>query len=385
MISWLRRGKNRNLIIQAIAVISVLYILISAFLNVRTSLDELGITSGFSFLQRATGWDMSYALIGFNPDDTYARAFMVGFINTIFAGSISVILATIFGTLIGVARISDNLTLRIIGTSYVEIFRNVPLLLQALLWYGVFTHAPRISQAEPHLFGFYLTAKGLYVPTLQLSGTALVICLLLSVLIVALFLRVQKLYLNSRGIVGFVLGWFGCLFALVATFLLVSFVTKEAGTSIISFPEPKGLRMIGGTVLVPELSALIFALVFFGTSYIAEIVRGGFLSVPKGQIEAARALGLGPATIYRDIRIPLALRAIVPPLGNQYIWLIKGTTIGLAVGFSDLFMVASNTINQSGQTIEALLIMMGLYLAMNYLIGQFTNFFNKRIALKGHA
>jgi ABC-type amino acid transport system permease subunit len=152
---------------------------------------------------------------------------------------------------------------------------------------------------------------------------------------------------------------------------------------LVAFPQLRGLRFEGGLRLMPEFTALFVAIVFFGSAYIAEIVRGGLLSVNRGQLEAARSLGLKPFQVYCLVRIPLALRAIVPPLGNQFVWLMKATTVGIAFGFSDLFMVSSTAINQSGQTIEILFIMMGGFLVINYAIASIMNAVNRSIALKG--
>ncbi len=384
MLTWLRREKVLDNLIQGLALALVVGLLVGMFLVARHNLDTLGITSGFGFLDRTTGWDISFSLIDYSIRSTYRDVLLVGFLNTLLVGLVSLVLATVLGTTIGMARVSHNMTLRIIGTAYVEVFRNVPLLLQALFWYAIMTHLPTPRQAEAILGGVFVTARGLYFPFPALAGAELAVCLLLSAAIVggaAWLLRAKGARL---GIVRYWLVVCGALAASLAVFVLVPAINAEPGAPLLVYPELKGLRIKGGLRLIPELTTLIIALVVFGGAYIGEIVRGGLLSVGKGQLEAATALGLSPMDVYWKVRFPLALRAIVPPLGNQYVWLLKGTTIGLAIGFSDLFMVSSTSINQSGQSIEILGIMMLGFWVINFTIGTLMNWLNKAIALKGH-
>ena len=347
------------------------------------NLVEQGIASGFGFLRRSTGWDIPFTLIDYSVRDPYWRVLFVGFLNTIFVGCFALFFATLFGTLIGMARISSNPLLNLLGTVYVETFRNIPLILQGFFWYAIATHLPAPKRAFEVADMVYLSSRGLYLPSLNVpDGAALLLLCLAAIAVVSVvLLRRSPRIAGSRRAERWVT-WGPVALVLTVVLLLVAF-GREAGAPVISVPELKGLRFKGGLRIIPEFTALAIAIIVFGSAYVGEIVRGGFLSVGRGQLEAARALGLSPWMVMRKVHIPLALRAIVPPLGNQYVWLMKATTIGIAIGFSDLFMIVSTSINQSGQTIELLFIMMSGFFLINYTISSLMNLLNRSLALKG--
>lgn len=372
---------------QFALLVIVATIIVGMIETARHNLQAQGLTSGFAFLERSTGWNLSFSLIEYSPQSTYARVLLVGFLNTLTVGFLSLALASVFGVLIGMARVSANATLRMLGTSYVELFRNIPLLMQVMFWYAIMTHLPAPKLAEPMLGSFYFTAAGIYLPAPALQGaTAIFAVLLAFFLLVTVPLLVGRVLRRNggtledySGLIGLLAGFSGAALALLA----VAAWDVEPGSNLMSIPAVKGFRIEGGLRIVPEFSALVMALVLYGTAYIGEIVRGGLQSVSKGQLEAANALGLSPSQVYWRIRFPLAVRSILPMMGNQYIWLMKGTTAGLAIGFSDLFMVASVSINQSGQTLEIMGLLMLGFLIINLGIGRSVNLLNNTLALKG--
>jgi general L-amino acid transport system permease protein len=382
MPAFLRNAKVRRDAFQATAVAVVVMILFAMGKTTHDNLVSLGIVSGFGFLERSTGWDIPFSVIEYSFRDPYWRVLLVGFLNTLVVGLISLVFATVLGTLIGVARISANPLLRLLGTVYVEIFRNVPLILQAFMWYAMATHLPpprrAIELIEDTVF---LTGRGIFFPWLNLSLMAIVGWSLAVIAIFAVVFWRRRQQRRAGSMAGPI--WPAFVLVLIATVVVLS-VGTPAGGALVVVPVLKGLRFEGGMRILPEFSALSLAISMFGAAYIAEIVRGGFNAVNRGQLESARALGLPPWVIMSKVHIPLALRVIVPPLGNQYVWLMKATTVGIAIGFSDLFMVVSTSINQSGQTIELLGLMMLGFFIINYSIASIMHAANRAIAIRGY-
>jgi general L-amino acid transport system permease protein len=384
MLTVLRDAKARNNAIQASALAVVVVVVVSLVVTTHNNLAAQGITSGFGFLQRTTGWDIPFSLLDYSIRDQYWRVLLIGFLNTLYIGLFSLVLATVFGALIGVARISRNPLLRIIGTIYVEIFRNIPLILQAFFWYAIAIHLPPPRRAYEFGESVYLSSRGVFIPSLNVPTWSIALIAVLAVAIVATSLVLRSRRRAAGALVGGALApWsIAAMIAFVAA--LVVLVVREPNSPLLVVPVLKGLRFDGGLRMIPEFSALAASIIVFGSAYIGEIVRGGFNSVNRGQLECARALGLKPWVVMRHIHLPLAMRAIVPPLGNMYVWLMKATTLGIAIGFSDLFMIVSTSINQSGQTIELLLLMMAGFFVINYSISSLMNMLNRAIALKGY-
>jgi len=384
MLTVLRDAKARNNAIQASALAVVVVVVVSLVVTTHNNLAAQGITSGFGFLQRTTGWDIPFSLLDYSIRDQYWRVLLIGFLNTLYIGLFSLVLATVFGALIGVARISRNPLLRIIGTIYVEIFRNIPLILQAFFWYAIAIHLPPPRRAYEFGESVYLSSRGVFIPSLNVPTWSIALIAVLAVAIVATSLVLRSRRRAAGVLVGGALApWsIAAMIAFVAA--LVVLVVREPNSPLLVVPVLKGLRFDGGLRMIPEFSALAASIIVFGSAYIGEIVRGGFNSVNRGQLECARALGLKPWVVMRHIHLPLAMRAIVPPLGNMYVWLMKATTLGIAIGFSDLFMIVSTSINQSGQTIELLLLMMAGFFVINYSISSLMNMLNRAIALKGY-
>ena len=384
MLSLLKNRKFRDAGLQFAFVGFLVLIVVTFILTARNNLEAQGLTSGFDFLNRATGWSINFSLVEYSTGSTYSRAILVGFLNSMFVGTISLTLATVIGVAVGVMRTSGNAMAEMVGTMYVELFRNVPLLLQLFAWYAILTALPNPKQATVILNSIYLTGRGTYFPGLNIS--AAVVFMSVVTLIVAASI---VLWLNSARYLARMpaiqktkykrLIWSIGLIVIVV--LMV--VGRIPNTELVNLPHLKGLSIRDGIRISPELLACIIAISIYGGAYIAEIVRAGFNSVAKGQGEAAHALGLSRWHAFSRIMLPLAIRAVMPTMINQYVWLLKATTIGIAIGFVDFFMVISTSINQSGQTLELIGILMGGFLAVNYAMAWVLNRVNDAIKLKG--
>lgn len=373
----LNNQKSRDLVVQALLVSTTAIVLIYCILRIRYAVLAQGMVSGFGFLERSTGWDISYSVLNYTISDSYFRVIAIGLLNTIFSGIISIVGATVIGGLIGLARLSTNFLLRTVGAIYVNFFRNIPLILQIIFWYQIIGHLPHPRQALQIGDLVFLSNRGLYWPTLDLARWAYwAMSALALATVIAISLKRQP-WPGARFTRGQMLGAGFC--AIVA----VTALGTIGQDKVLDIPQLAGLNIRGGAILQPELCALVFAIWLYGGAYIGEVVRSGFMSVRKGQTEAARSLGLRPFHIFSRIQLPLAIRAMLPTLSNQYILLMKSTTLGIAIGFSEFFFVISTSINQSGQTLELLGILMAGFLVVNLSIGFGMNWLNKRLALKG--
>lgn len=383
MSAILKNRRVRNNVFQVGFVGSILLILLIFGVTARTNLEAQGLTSGFGFLQQSTGWRISFSLIDYSTSSPYWRAILVGVLNSLFLGAIALPVATVLGIAVGVMRTSGNGMAELIGTSFVEIFRNIPLILQLLFWYTLLLALPSPREATQLLGGAVFTGRGIYTPGLNVTGGSVlaVALVILSAFAGAIFLRSKRWSqidgpdaIRERRL-------------LVAMTVVAAIVALWLGripeTPLVSFPVQKGLNYKGGVRISPELMACVIAISIYGAAYIAEIVRAGFNAVPKGQSEAGHALGLTGWQIFSRVRLPLALRIVMPTLINQYVWLFKATTIGIAISFTDFFMVVSTAINQSGQTLELIGILMGGFLFINYSIAWVLNRVNDAIKLKG--
>lgn len=380
----LSNRKRRRFVIQLVIALLMICTLVFLAMTAHATLQKQGITSGFDFLYRSTGWDIGFSLIGYSISDPYWKVLLVGLINTLFLGLIGLFIATVIGILVGTARTAANPVVNLIGTLYLEAFRNVPLILQAFFWYAVYTHLPPPRQAYDIGGVAYLSARGIFFPGFNVSGSAALFAggALVAAFAVILWISSAKaldgLSLKQRSL----LRWSVFSGGLAVAGLSLAFGRLE-GQPFISIPRLVGLNVRGGMRISPEFAALLTAMSLYGGAYIGEIIRAGYLSVSKGQLEAAQALGLKPLQIFMRVRLPLAIRAVLPTLTNQYVWLIKATTLGIAVGFTDFFLVVSTAINQSGQTLELIAILMGGFLLINYSLAAVMNAINRAIAIKG--
>lgn len=369
------RARYRRLGIQAVIIIVTALAVWGAVTNAQYNLTRLNMTSGFAFLDRGTGWNYSFSLVERSINDPYSFTLFIGLLNTLFVGFICIITTTIFGFLIGSMRDARHPALNFAASVYVQIFRNIPLILQAIFLYAILIHLGGPRQAVSFGDVAFLSGRGLMLPGLNITPTVAVALLLASLGVgVGLILARTTLW---RGLAI----WIG---GSVAMALIAALVLRPGGEGILSIPVLQGLRFSGGISVPIELFALITSITLYGSAYVAEIVRGGLAQVPRGLVEAGQALGLSRVSIWSRIKVPMALRSIIPPLGNQWIFMMKATTIGIAIGFSDLFYITVNAISQSGQTLELILLLMLTFLAINYSIAIFTNWLNARLKLKEH-
>lgn len=356
----------KNALIQT-SFVAVLVLIIAGFLiTAQRNLSAQGITSGFGFLERGTGWDMGFTFLPTSISDPYWWTLLMGLLNTVIVGYVAMALATVLGVVLAAMRISGNAVLDAVALVYVDIIRNVPPILQVLAWYAAFSAFPSPRQAIQFGEGVYLSARGIYVPALNITGpaTALVVLIVLVATCFLIWIGLGKRFMfdsfqRKAKLAGSVFGT-----ALVAIVVICA-ASRIPDTPLLSVPELRGFNFRGGMSMPPELSAILFATMFYGSAYIAEIVRGGFLSVEPGKVEAGRALGMSGWMIFSRIQLPITVQNIMPMMTNLYVWLIKATTLGVAVGFSDLFAVTVSSINQSGQTIEFILILAAAFWILN--------------------
>jgi len=368
---------------QVIAIVAVGLFFALLWHNLNFNLQRSGIQFGYGFLGSQASFDIGESLISFSPADSFGKALLVGFLNTLRVSVIGIILATIVGLVIGVARLSNNWLVRKLALVYVEVIRNTPLLLQLFFWYfAVFNKLPSLdAQTTPSLVPFYFTKRGMAVPWLYpTSGTGIwLILLAIGILAAAWIGRWRNRLRIEQGIPSKLWLWSG---GAIASAALVAFIISRTAPFNLTIPRVEGTQLQGGLQLSPEIAALLAGLTFFTASFIAEIVRAGIQSVPKGQGEAARALGLKSGIITRRVILPQALRVIVPPLTSQYLNLAKNSSLAIAIGYPDLYAISNTTFNQTGRAPEVLLIIFGTYLAISLTISLLMNLYNRTVQIK---
>jgi general L-amino acid transport system permease protein len=375
------RPKIRAVFYQFVLLATVVWLGYEFALNVKANLDALKIASGFGFLDNTAGFAVNQSLIPYNESDTYGRVFLVGLLNTLLVAGIGIVLATILGFFIGIARLSPNWLLARLAEAYVELIRNLPLLFQLLFWYlAVLGTLPGPRQSIS-LFGeIFLNNRGIIVPAPVAgrgAGAVVAVFAVSVIAIVALKLWARRLQIRTGRQVPL-------LWISLALLVVPSLVALIATGFPIGFerPELRGFNFVGGIRLLPEFVALLVALTTYTAAFIAEVVRAGLLAVPRGQSEAASALGLRRGLTLRLIVVPQALRVIVPPLTNQYLNLTKNSSLAVAIGYPDLFAVfAGTTLHQTGQAIEIIAITMAVYLAISLITSALMNWYNAHIRI----
>ncbi|MBP1087195.1 amino acid ABC transporter permease [Pseudomonas syringae] len=373
--------KVRAWLFQIITVVAVIALGWFIFDNTQTNLQHRGITSGFGFLENSAGFGIAQHLIDYSEADSYARVFVIGLLNTLLVSVIGIVLATLLGFVIGVARLSPNWMISKLATVYVEVFRNIPPLLQILFWYtAVFLTLPGPRQAHGYLDMFFVSSRGLNMPrALPAEGAwAFLVSLVVAVIVIVMMVRWANKRFEATG-QPFHKFWVGLALLLVIPGLSVLIFGSPVHWEL---PQLKGFNFSGGWVLIPELISLTLALTIYTAAFIAEIVRSGIKSVSHGQTEAARSLGLRPGPTLRKVIIPQALRVIIPPLTSQFLNLAKNSSLAAAIGYPEMVSLFAGTVlNQTGQAIEVIAITMSVYLAISISISLLMNWYNKRIAL----
>ena len=362
---------------QAITLILVILGIYYIVQNTAQNMVARGLASGFNFLGVESQFDIQMTLIEYSPTSTYFDAFIVGLLNTLLVAGIGILFATIIGFAFGIMRLSSNWLIAKIAESYIEIIRNIPLLLQIFFWYfAVLRALPKPKQSFEFMDSIFLNNRGLFVPDPNVGeGSSILFNLLWLSIIISIGIFVwAKNRQNKTG------KTFPAFFTSMALIVGTFTVTLAALGFPISFeyPELKGFNYKGGMKLIPELVALTFALAMYTAAFIAEVVRAGIQSVSKGQTEAARSVGLKEGLVLRLIIIPQALRVIVPPLTNQYLNLTKNSSLAAAIAYPDLVLVFAGTaLMQTGQAIEIIGMVMGVYLFLSLFTSVVMNLFNR--------
>ena len=348
--------------------------------NTIANLNSRNIATGFHFLSREAGFEIGENLVEYSPADTYFKALLVGVLNTLRIAVIGIILATIIGTIVGICRLSKNWLVAKLASIYVEVVRNIPLLLQLFFWYSMITEfLPGPRDALKPLPGFFLSNRGLKFPLpAQEFAYDLAMVLFAVGLIAAVALtRWAKKRQNATGQA------FPTVWASIGLIVGLPIAGWLIGGAPLTFNAPvlQGFNFVGGATLTPEFTALLLGLVIYTAGFIAEIVRSGIQAVGKGQSEAAMSLGLSKGQTLRLIIMPQALRVIVPPMTSQYLNITKNSSLAVAIGYPDIVSVANTTLNQTGQAIEGVAIIMAVFLTISLSIAAFMGWYNKHIAL----
>jgi len=364
-----------QILVVGIAIAAVAWLWSNALHN----LSVRRISTGFAFLGREAGMPIADTWLAYSPKNTYLRAFIVGVVNTLRVAAIGIVLATVLGTLIGIAKLSSNWLLSRLAAIYVEVLRDVPLLLQLLFWYVLMQGLPAARVAWRPIEGVFLSNRGLVLPSMPIEEANLWVIAAAGAGLIALYLVRQRLTARQMADGRSRRLW---PYALILAIGFPALVSLGLGASwTITMPELRGFNFVGGLTLAPEYFALLVALVTYTSAFIAEIVRSGIQAVPGGQWDAAQALGLRRSFVLQRIVLPQALRVIIPPMTSQYLNLTKNSSLAVAVGYQDIVSIANTTLNQTGQAIEAIALIMLVFLTISLGISLFMNWYNARIAL----
>jgi len=379
-------NKKKDLIPQLLTILFIILAIIYFTINAQNNMGNRGISFGFGFLSQESSFDIAFSLIDYDGSHSYARAFLVGLLNTILVSAIGIFFATILGITIGISRLSQNYLIAKAAEWYVEIFRNIPLLLQIFFWYFA---ALRALPLPENAFNFYdisfLSVKGWYVPKFVWTNFSLFFSSLIVAIISIIFVfkyakkqrdefgkQVQTLYISLAILFG--LPFLTFLIGGVTLFFQIPELTQLSKTIYV---------YKGGVSIIPELISLALALSMYTATFIAENVRAGILGVSKGQKEAAASIGLTRGQILKLVVMPQALRIIIPPTTNQYLNLTKNSSLAAAIAYPDIVLVFAGTaLMQTGRAIEIISITMFTYLSLSLSISMFMNWYNKKMAIK---
>lgn len=374
--------KFRALVFQILASITVAAFLFYIVRNTLHNMELRGISTGFGFLERASGFGILQSLIPYDETSTYGRTFLVGLLNTILVSVLGIFFATLIGFVMGVLRLSTNWLISKLATVYIETFRNIPLLLQIFFWYfAIGFNLPSPRQSITVGESLFLNNRGLYLPAPVFEDGFMATGLAIagSIIAVIFLARWARKRFEATGQLFHTV--YVSLAILIGVPALVFVVT---GMPLhLDYPSLQGFNFKGGLTVIPELFSLTLALSIYTGAFIAETVRSGIQSVSHGQTEAASALGLRPSWTLRLVVIPQAMRVIIPPLTSQYLNLTKNSSLAAAIGYPDLVAVfAGTTLNQTGQAVEVIAITMSVYLVLSLVISIFMNWYNAKMALR---
>jgi len=370
---------TRGYIFQAIALILIASGVWFLAHNTQVNMANRGIQSGFDFVKDTAGFDIGETLIDYDPSQSYGKAIWVGVLNTLKVAVVGIILTTLLGVMLGVGRFSRNALVRGLCYGYVEVFRNVPILLQLLMWYLVFIEVLPPSQTAWNVADlFYLSKGGFSFPWPSAGVGHVVTGAALGAVAAVLWRKRTLKRFEETGHLGDMV-W--TPLAIVGASAVAGWVVAGMPTQW-SIPEQLAFMVDGGVAATPEFMAILVGLTVYTAAFVAEVVRGGIQSVSAGQSEAAAALGLNQKQKMNLIVLPQAMRVIIPPLTNQYLNLTKNSSLAVAVGYPDVVSIANTTINQSGRAVECIAIIMLVYLTTSLSTSAFMNWYNQRMAIK---
>jgi len=371
-----------TLVLQAAVIGIIFYAANGLLVNTQANLEARNIASGFGFLSLESGMPISNSLLPYSPADSYGYAFLIGIVNTLYVAVLGIVLATILGIVIGVARVSSNWLISKLAEIYVEVLRNVPLLLVLFFTYSIVLAALPIPRKSLIPFeGFFLNNRGIYLPRPLPEPGFIIVCLAVFAGIAAAFLihrhavRVHRE--TGRIIHSFTIG-------IIAMVIIPTVAWWLTGSPLSwEFAVLKGFNFTGGLVIRPEFSALMTGLVLYTAAFIGENVRSGIQSVGIGQINSSKALGLPPSLTMRKIILPQALRVIIPATTNDYTSLVKNSSLAVAIGYPDMVSIGGTIIGQNDQAIEVIAVWMAVYMAINLVISMIMNWLNAKVQLIG--
>ena len=372
-----------KILAQVAFVIALAAVAFYFYRNVSTNLARQGLAVGYGFLRNPASFDIGETYIPYDASMPYARALLVAFVNTLVVSALGILLATIVGILVGVARLSSNWLLNKFAAVYVGVIRNTPLLLQLLFWYlAVIIQLPSVREAVRLPGPIFLTQRGVYLAWVEATGTFNAWRWYILTAIIFIFVVWYVLRAANRAASTPLSPWWNLAYLFVPALIIwIGAAVQPEPPVRAGIPELAGLNFRGGLRLTPEFTALLLGLVIYTSSFIAEIVRAGIQAVSRGQVEAARSLGLTNNQTLRLIVFPQALRIIIPPLTSQYLNLAKNSSLAIAIGYPDLFSVAGTVFNQTGAVMEIVVIMMLSYLSISLLTSLLMNIYNRRIQL----
>ena len=379
-------SKIKKILPQIVTLIVVVLIFGFFTINAQTNMDNRGIEFGYGFLTQESSFDVQFSLIEYDGSHSYARAYLVGLLNTLLVAFIGIFLSTIIGVVVGIARLSPNYLIERTATIYVELFRNIPLLLQIFFWYFAALRALPLPQDADSIFGVsYLTIKGFFVPRLVWENFDIffysIVVALISIIIIKIYAK--KLRENEgKQLPVFIISTGLIIFLPLLTFLIGG-VSLNFEIPLLKKLSTTSFVYEGGLGIPPELIALTLALSLYTATFIAECVRAGIQGISKGQKEAAASIGLTPNQVLKLVIMPQALRIIIPPTTNQYLNLTKNSSLAAAIAYPDLVLVFAGTaLMQTGRAIEIVSITMFTYLSISLSISLLMNWYNKKIAIK---
>jgi general L-amino acid transport system permease protein len=375
-----RDPDKRGMVFQVVVLLLALSIGYVLFTNTQANLERQSIATGFGFLQHEAGFEIAEPVIKYSAADSYSRALLVGALNTIKVSFIGIILTLLLGVIVGISRLSHNWLVSRLAGMFIEVMQNIPILLQLFFWYSIFYEAfPSPRQALNPLPGVFLCNRGLIfgVPADHPVHGSMLLALLVGIVGWWLLTRWGHKVQDSTGRI-LPIHRMGMALCLLLPLLLWLFAGAPTALDV---PSLQGFNFLGGVTVSPEFSALLLGLVLYTSAFVAEIVRAGIQSVDRGQVEAAMAIGLRPGQVLRLVILPQALRVIIPPLTSQMLNLTKNSSLAIAIGYSDFVSVANTTINQTGQAIEGVALIMLIYLFFSLSTSVFMNWFNKNMAL----